>query len=133
MGIDRFKAYTLVFWYLFSLWRKVHIFSFGKGETCSFLVRTRKERKETASLRLDRLCGWQRFGGGYKRRHPRSLRSRDPSIAAMFVNIAPEGAHTARALRLRAGFPVARTSRTGEVALQCGALHCGAIDFRTTL
>ena len=39
---------------LFSSVRKAHIFSFGKEETCPFLVRTRKERKETASLRLDR-------------------------------------------------------------------------------
>ena len=62
----------------------------------------RKERKEAASLRLDRLCGRQRFGGGYERRRPRSRGSRDPSIAAIFVNIAPESAHTARALRLRA-------------------------------
>ena len=62
----------------------------------------RKERKEAASVPLDRLCGWQQFGGGYKRRHPRSLRSRDPRAAAIFANIAPEGAHTARALRLRA-------------------------------
>ena len=62
----------------------------------------RKERKEAASLRLDRLCGRQRFGGGYERRRPRSLRSRDPSTAAPFLNIAPDGAHTARALRLRA-------------------------------
>ena len=69
---------------------------------CPFLVRTRKERKETASLWLDRLCGRQRFDGGYKRRHPRSRSSRDPSTAALFGNIVPEGAHTARALRLRA-------------------------------
>ncbi len=62
----------------------------------------RKERKEAASLRLDRLCGRQRFGGGYERRRPRSLRSRDPSTAAPFASIAPDGAHTARALRLRA-------------------------------
>ena len=39
---------------LFSSVRKAHIFSFGKEETCPFLVRTRKERKETASLPLDR-------------------------------------------------------------------------------
>ncbi len=74
----------------------------GKGETCSFLVRTRKERKEAANLRLDHLCGRQRFDGGYERRRPRSLRSRDPSTAAPFASIAPDGAHTARALRLRA-------------------------------
>ena len=62
----------------------------------------RKERKEAASLRLDRLCGRQRFGGGYERRRPRSLRSRDPSTAAPFASITSDGAHTARALRLRA-------------------------------
>ena len=62
----------------------------------------RKASKEAASLRLDRLHDWQRFDGGYKRRHPRSPRSRDPSIAAAFVDIVSEGAHTARALRLRA-------------------------------
>ena len=62
----------------------------GKGETCSFLVRTRKERKEAANLRLDHLCGRQRFDGGYERRRPRSLRSRDPSTAAPFASIAPE-------------------------------------------
>ena len=62
----------------------------------------RKERKETANVAFDRLCGRQWFDGGYKRRHPRSLRSRDPSITAIFVDIAPEGAHAARALRLRA-------------------------------
>ena len=77
-------------------------FSFGKGGTCPFLVRTRKERKETANVPFDHLCGRQRFGGGYKRRHPRSRSSRDPSIAAPFASIMPEGAHTAHALRLRA-------------------------------
>ena len=88
---------------LFSSVRKAHIFLlWQKRESCPFLVRTRKERKEAASLRLDRLCGRQRFGGGYKRRHPRSRSSRDPSIAAGFVGIIPEGAHAARALRLRA-------------------------------
>ena len=69
---------------------------------CPFLVRTRKERKETANVPFDHLCDWQRFDGGYERRHPRSRSSRDPSIAALFGNIVPEGAHTARALRLRA-------------------------------
>ena len=70
--------------------------------SCPFLVRGGKERKEAASLRLDHLCGWQRFGGGYERRRPRSRSSRDPSAAAPFANIVPEGAHTARALRLLA-------------------------------
>ena len=69
---------------------------------CSFLVHTRKERKETANVPFDHLCDRQRFGGGYKRRHPRSQCSRDPSIAAPFANIMPESAHAARALRLRA-------------------------------
>ena len=69
--------------------------------SCPFLVRGGKERKETANVPLGRICGWQRFGGGYKRRRPRSRSSRDPS-AAPFANIVPEGAHTARALRLRA-------------------------------
>ena len=62
----------------------------------------RKERKETANVPFDRLCGWQRFDGGYKRRHPRSRGSRDPRAAAIFVDIMPDGAHAARALRLRA-------------------------------
>ena len=31
------------------------------------------------------------------------------------------------------GLPVAQTSRTGEVALQCEALHCDTIDFSTML
>ena len=31
------------------------------------------------------------------------------------------------------GLPVAQTSRTGEVALQCEALHCDTIDFSTPL
>ncbi len=66
---------------LFSSVRKARIFSFGKGETCPFLVRTRKERKEAANVPFDHLCGRQRFDGGYKRRHPRSRCSRDPSIA----------------------------------------------------
>ena len=86
---------------LFSSVRKAHIFSFGKERTHAFLCR-KKSIKRTASLRLDRLCGRLRFGGGYKRRHPRSRSSRDPSIAAPFASIMPEGAHTARALRLRA-------------------------------
>ena len=87
---------------LFSSLRKARIILLWKGETCPFLVRTRKERKEAANVPFDRLCGQQRFGGGYERRHPRSRSSRDPSTAAIFVNIAPESAHTARALRLRA-------------------------------
>ena len=87
---------------VFSSVRKRHFFFLWKGETCSFLVRTRKERKEAANVPFDRLCDWQRFGGGYKRRHPRSRSSRDPSTAAGFVGIIPEGAHAARALRLRA-------------------------------
>ena len=86
---------------LFSSVRKAHFFSFGKERTHAFLYR-KKSIKRTASLRLDRLCGRQRFGGGYKRRHPRSQCSRDPSIAAPFANIMPESAHAARALRLRA-------------------------------
>ena len=49
----------------------------------------RKASKEAASLRLDRLHDWQRFDGGYKRRHPRSPRSRDPRAAAVFANIMP--------------------------------------------
>ena len=77
------------------------LFSFDKGETCPFLVRTRKERKETANVPFDRLRDWQRFDGGYERRRPRSRSSRDPSIAAAFVDIVSEGAHTARALHLR--------------------------------
>ena len=94
----------------------------GKGETCSFLVRTRKERKEAANLRLDHLCGRQRFDGGYERRHPRSRGSRDPSIAAFFVNIMPEGAHTARALRLRARtFQTHRLPARGVVACASSA------------
>ena len=78
------------------------LFPLERRETCSFLVRTRKERKEAASLRLDRSCGRQRFDGGYERRRPRSRGSRDPSIAAVFADIIPECAHAARALRLRA-------------------------------
>ena len=70
--------------------------------SCPFLVRGGKERKETANVPLGRICGWQRFGGGYKRRRPRSRGSRDPSFTAPFASIAPEDAHTARALRLRA-------------------------------
>ena len=81
--------------------RKRHILSFSKERTHAFLYR-KKSIKRTASLRLDRSCGWQRFDGGYERRRPRSLRSRDPSTAAPFASIAPDGAHTARALRLRA-------------------------------
>ena len=81
---------------------KYIFFSIDKGETCSFLVRTRKERKEAANVPFDRLCSRRWFGGGYKRRRPRSRSSRDPSAAAPFANIVPEGAHTARALRLRA-------------------------------
>ena len=90
---------------VFSSVRKRHILLLCKGETCSFLVRTRKERKEIASLWLDHLCSRQRFDGGYKKRRPRSLCSRDPSTAAPFVNIAPEVAHTARVLRLLARVP----------------------------
>ncbi len=70
--------------------------------SCPFLVRGGKERKETANVPLGRICGWQRFGGGYKRRRPRSRGSRDPSTAAVFIDIIPECAHAARALRLRA-------------------------------
>ena len=87
---------------LFSSLRKARIILLWKGETCPFLVRTRKERKEAANVPFDRLCGQQRFGGGYERRHPRSRSSRDPSIAAVVVDIMPESAHTARALRPRA-------------------------------
>ena len=86
---------------LFSSLRKARIILLWKRETCPFLVRTRKERKEAANVPFDRLCGQQRFGGGYERRHPRSRSSRDPSIAAVVVDIMPESAHTARALRLR--------------------------------
>ena len=82
----------------------------------------RKERKEAASLRLDRLCGRQRFGGGYKRRHPRSRSSRDPSTAAIFIDIAPDGAHTARALRLRA--QASQRHKSLRTALPCNAEHC---------
>ena len=78
------------------------LFPLERRETCSFLVRTRKERKEAASLRLDRSCGRQRFDGGYERRRPRSRGSRDPSTAAVFIDIILECAHAARALRLRA-------------------------------
>ena len=87
---------------LFSSVRKARIFSFAKEGTCPCPRRTRKERKETANVPFDHLCDRQRFGGGYKRRHPRSQCSRDPSIAAPFANIMPESAHAARALRLRA-------------------------------
>ena len=88
----------------------------------------RKERKEAASLRLDRLCGRQRFGGGYERRHPRSRGSRDPSTAAVFVNIAPKGAHTARALRLRAqAFQTHRLPARGVVA--CASFASTATPF----
>ena len=87
---------------LFSSVRKARIFLLWKGEKHVLFFAERKERKEAANVPFDRLCGRQRFGGGYERRRPRSRGSRDPSIAAMFVNIAPEGAHTARALRLRA-------------------------------
>jgi len=72
------------------------------GETTNSFPFEKGEIKRTASLRLDHLCGRQRFGGGYERRRPRSRSSRDPSIAAPFASIAPEDAHTARALRLRA-------------------------------
>ena len=86
---------------VFSSVRKRHFFFFGKERTHAFLYR-KKSIKRTASLRLDRLCGRQRFGGGYERRRPRSRSSRDPSTAAPFGDIVPEGAHAARALRLRA-------------------------------
>ena len=76
---------------LFSSVRKAHIFSFGKERTHAFLCR-KKSIKRTASLRLDRLCGWPRFDGGYERRHPRSRSSRDPRAAAPVLNIVPDGA-----------------------------------------
>ena len=98
---------------VFSSVRKRHIFSFEKEKTHAFLYR-KKSIKRTASLRLDRLRGRQRFGGGYKRRHSRSRCSRDPSIAAPFLNIMPEGAHTARALRLRARTSSRRNFPHGE-------------------
>ena len=41
---------------LFSSLRKAHIFFLWKGGICSFLVRTRKERKEAANVPFDRLC-----------------------------------------------------------------------------
>ena len=98
------------------------LFPLERRETCSFLVRTRKERKEAASLRLDRSCGRQRFDGGYERRHPRSRISRDPSTAAIFVDIAPGSAHTARALRLRAqAFQTHRASARRMVACASSA------------
>ena len=67
----------------FLLSEKSTIFFLWKGETCPFLVRTRKERKEAANVPFDRLCGWRRFDGGYKRRRPLSRGSRDPSTAAL--------------------------------------------------
>ena len=76
---------------------------------------------------FDRLCGRQWFDGGYKRRHPRSLRSRDPSITAIFVDIAPEGAHAARALRLRA-----RTSQPHRASAR-RMLACRAKREQTTV
>ena len=93
---------------------------------CPFLVRTRKERKETASLWLDRLCGRQRFGGGYKRRRPRSRSSRDPRAAAPFSGTVPEGAHTARALRLRA-----RTAQSQELPAR-GVVACASLASTAT-
>ena len=41
---------------LFSSLRKARIILLWKGETCPFLVRTRKERKEAANVPFDRLC-----------------------------------------------------------------------------
>jgi len=70
-------------------------------------VRGGKERKETANVPLGRICGWQRFGGGYKRRRPRSRGSRDPSFTAPFASIAPDGAE----------FPAAQSLRTANVGL----------------
>ncbi len=104
------------------------LFPLERRETCSFLVRTRKERKEAASLRLDRSCGRQRFDGGYERRHPRSRGSRDPSTAAPFASIAPEGAHTARALRLRAQTSQ-RQSLPARRMVACASLASTATPF----
>ena len=103
-----------------SLGKSFGTFLFTEKSTFIFLFTLRFFSKSGA-IPFDRLCGWQRFGGGYKRRRPRSRGSRDPSIAAIFVNIMPEGAHTARALRLRARVP-SRTEPPHGVALQCGSI-----------
>ena len=116
---------------VFSSVRKRHFFFFGKERTHAFLYR-KKSIKRTASLRLDRLCGRQRFGGGYKRRHPRSRSSRDPSIAAGFVGIIPEGAHAARALRLRARafqWQLLSARRMTESAHRCAAPSVGSREY----
>ena len=91
-----------LFWYLFSLWRKVHIFSFVKEKRVLFLFGQEKNEKKPQAFRLTVCATGSGSMAAIKRRHPRSRSSRDPSTAAMFVDITPEGAHTARALRLRA-------------------------------
>ena len=88
--------------------------SFVKEKRVLFFAE-RKERKEAASLRLDRLCGRQWFDGGYERRHPRSRSSRDPRAAAVFVDIVPEGALAPAG----AGFLAAVASRTACSAVAC--------------
>ena len=74
---------------------------------------------KSGAIRLDRLCDWQRFDGGYERRRPRSRGSRDPSTAAI-LRVSRRKALIRRApCACGRGFPAAVTSRTVCSAVDC--------------
>mgnify|MGYP000763320972 CR=1 FL=1 len=104
------------------------IFPLKRKETCPFLVRTRKERKETASVPLDRLCEPKMYFIGS--RHVFALvnscnprRNTPNGHRVRSVGLAPAGA----------SFPAVHTLRTAKLPCNAVALHCDTIDFSTML
>ena len=113
---------------VFSSVRKRHFFLLWKGGTCSFLVRTRKERKEAANVPFDRLCKSIAYLVGS--RHVFALvnscnprRNTPNGRRVQSGSLAPAGA----------SFPAAVASRTAKLPCNAVALHCDTIDFSTML
>ena len=128
-----------------------------RRETCPFLVRTRKERKESANVPFDRLCEPKTYPVGSHTKSPSNLypfrflcysllstlcifkkyRVTTRVCTRKLVQSTAEHAErTASALRQLCACGRGFSSRScfpHGVALQCEALHCDTIDFSTPL